>query len=188
MPIFLDQKLLGSFEARLRAAGALIVDAWAPGLTDAEIDALLEPLGIDLPEEARVWWRWHNGFVPGSSQLSRQITPSRWLTALETAADLYADMRDPMRDAGDPEGLLSPVGEQPTVYVQCAGSKDAPGPVYSQSAWADRPRLVLPSIGELVMTWISYIDRGVFATNPDGTWIAGARPPHPPDVQELGVA
>jgi hypothetical protein len=25
---------------------------------------LLAPLGIDLPEEARVWWRQHDGVVP----------------------------------------------------------------------------------------------------------------------------
>ena len=35
-----------------------------PGLTDAEMDALTEPLGIVLPEEARVWWGWHDGTDP----------------------------------------------------------------------------------------------------------------------------
>jgi hypothetical protein len=188
VPIFLDHELLNSFEARLREKGVPIVEAWAPGLTDPQIDALLQPLDIDLPDEARVWWRWHNGFLFDSPQRSRQITPFRWLTALETAADEYACMRDPMRDAGDPEGLLAPVGEQPSIYFHCAGAKDAPVPVYSQNDYTDRPRLVLPSIGELVMTWISYVDRGVFATNPDGTWIVRSEKPYPPDVQELGVA
>jgi hypothetical protein len=56
----------------------------------------------------------------------------------------------------------------------------------SQSRY--EPRLVLPSIGELVMTWISYIDCGLFATHPDGTWIGRSEKRFPPDVQELGVA
>ena len=56
-PALLDQALLDQFDARLRALGAAIVDAWAPGLTDDQIDALVCPIGIDLPEEARVWWR-----------------------------------------------------------------------------------------------------------------------------------
>ena len=37
------------------------MQALAPGLTDQQIDTLTAPYGIDLPEEARVWWRWHNG-------------------------------------------------------------------------------------------------------------------------------
>jgi len=61
VPTLLTTDLLDRFEARLRGAGAPIVDAWAPGLTDAQIDELVRPLGIDLPKEARVWWRWHNG-------------------------------------------------------------------------------------------------------------------------------
>lgn len=188
VPAFLSQDLLDRFEARVRAVGAQIVDAWAPGLADERIDALLEPMGIELPEEARVWWRWHNGFIASSAQRSREITPARWLMDLETAADEYAYFRDPMRDAGNPEGLLSPVSEKPTIYFRCAGPKDAPVLVYSQNDYTERPRLALSAIGDLILTWISYIDRGVFAANADGTWVLDPQQQHPPDVRDLGVA
>jgi hypothetical protein len=159
--------------------GALIVDGWAPGLTDGQINATLGPLGIDLPEEARVWWRWHDGTLPGTPPLLKYVAPFRYLLKLQTAAEEYAAAREPMRDAGDPDGLLSPVSEKPVIYFQCAGPRDAPVPVYSQNDYAVAPRPVLASIGELVLTWISYIDCGVFATKADGTWIVGPRPPAP---------
>jgi hypothetical protein len=41
-----------------------VLDHLRPGLTDAEMDALTEPLGIVLPDEARVWWGWHDGTDP----------------------------------------------------------------------------------------------------------------------------
>jgi hypothetical protein len=41
-----------------------VLDHLRPGLTDAEMDALTEPLGIVLPEEARVWSGWHDGTDP----------------------------------------------------------------------------------------------------------------------------
>ena len=41
-----------------------VVDHLGPGLSDAEMDALTEPVGIILPEEARVWWGWHDGTDP----------------------------------------------------------------------------------------------------------------------------
>lgn len=188
MTTVLDRELLDKFEARLRGVGALIVDAWAPGLTDAEIDSLLLPLDVDLPEEARVWWRWHNGWRPDSSQLARAIIPGRWLTSLQVAAQEYEDFRDPMRDAGDPEGLVSPVGRKPTLYFHCSGPRDVPVPIYSRNDYTDPPRLVLPSIGELVLTWISYIDRDIFKTNADGSWISKPLDRYPPDVMQLGVA
>jgi hypothetical protein len=35
--------------------------AFLPGLTDAEIDALLKPIGIELPQSARELYKWRNG-------------------------------------------------------------------------------------------------------------------------------
>jgi len=57
----LSPDMLEAFDERLRRAGARLADRWRPGLSDAQIDELLLPAGIDLPEEARVWWRWHDG-------------------------------------------------------------------------------------------------------------------------------
>jgi hypothetical protein len=183
----LDRKLLDEFEARLRALGAGIVDGWAPGLTDDQIDALVRPIGIDLPEEARVWWRWHNGVQPGSNCETWDIMPDRSLSTLEESLDLYVERRDWARDAGFPEILLSPDSAFPIILFQCAGERHAPVPVYVLEDWAaEAPRLALPSIGELVRTWISYIDLGLATTDADGSWRRD-RHRYPQEILDLGV-
>lgn len=184
MTRYLNDDLLAAFETRLRDRGATITETWAPGLTDAEIDQLLLPVDIDLPEEARRWWRWHNG-SHGAKGQPDELLPGRDLYALHSVADIYADFRDPRNDAGEPEGLLAPVGEKPIIWFHCDGARDAPVPIYSQNDWTAPLRLVLPSIGELVTTWTDYLDRGIFQTNPDGTW--AYRHDLPQDVLQLGV-
>jgi len=70
--------------------------------------------------------------------------------------------------------------------VECRDSGDGPAPVYSQNDPAgDDPRLVLPSFGELVLTWIDYIERGIYATKPGGGWHDFQN--YPSDVLQLGV-
>jgi len=73
------------------------------------------------------------------------------------------------------------------VYFHCAVLRGAPVPIYSQIDFAYAPRLVLPSIGELVELWITLIDRGVWQTNADGTWAWDPERRVPPDVLDLGV-
>jgi hypothetical protein len=74
---YLDTELLAEFEAVLGELRVPITRVWRPGLDDASIDALLEPLGIQLPEEARRWWRWRNGVVPGTRGPDWDLTPRR---------------------------------------------------------------------------------------------------------------
>lgn len=187
MPTLLDEALLYRFEARLRAAGSLIVDAWAPGLADEQIDDLLLPLGVDLPEEARVWWRWHDGILIEGDPKATEISPGRTHLPLRYVAEDYAALEGAMRQLHGLHGLLNPVGDKPIVYFDCSVPRDAPVPVYTQNDDVVEPRLVLPSIGELVLTWIDLIDRGVWVTNPDGTWAWNADQLLPADVLKLGI-
>jgi len=55
--------MLVALEAEWRRQGAPIVDELAPGTDDDRISHLMAPLGISLPEELRVWWKWHDGLV-----------------------------------------------------------------------------------------------------------------------------
>jgi len=178
-PRVLDDELLDRFEARLRKEGAAIVDHWAPGLTDAQIDELLVPLGIDLPEEARRWWRWHDGAPPDAPPIS----PGRAHLPLRDAADLYTALSDELYGL---EGLLSPVSDMPMVYFHCGVSRDVPVPIYILSDWVADLELVLPSIGELVELWIGLIDRGVWKTDADGSW-EWDHERLPPEVLEFGI-
>jgi hypothetical protein len=181
----LDRDLLELFEQRLRAQGALIIENWAPGLADEQIDALLQPLGIDLPEEARVWWRWHDGILKDAPHPT-EISPGRAHLPLRYVAERYAALADEMSELDDIDALLAPVTEKPALYFHCAVPRDAPVPVYSQNDDVVAPRLVLPSIGELIVGWIELIDRGVWRTNPDGTW-AWDHEQLPDDVLERGI-
>ncbi len=186
VPILLDNALLHRFEARLRTAGSLIVDAWAPGLTDEQIDDLLLPLGIDLPEEARVWWRWHDGILIEDDAKATEISPGRTHLPLRYVAEEYAALGAAVRQLHGLGGLLTPVGDKPIVYFHCSVPRDAPVPIYTQHD-VDDPRLVLPSIGELVLAWIDLIDHGIWKTNADGTWAWDPRVLPPDDVLKLGI-
>lgn len=50
----------------------------------------------------------------------------------------------------------------------------------------EQPNLALGSFGELIETWIEYINRGVLRTNPDGTWVCDHET-IPRDIVDLGV-
>jgi hypothetical protein len=187
VPTLLDQALLDRFDARLRAAGALVVDHWAPGLTDAQIDALLHPLDIDLPDEARVWWRWHNGTLVDPRKREAKISPGRHPLPLKEVADFYAGEQGPLIDFYGVGGQLRPVSEKPLIYFDCAGRHDEPVPIITALDASDEHRVVLPSIGELILAWIDLLDRGIWATNPDGTWIIDHDRRLPPDVLNLAI-
>ena len=170
MPVVLDSALLDRFERALRGAGAVVVDHLAPGVDDAQIDALMRPLGIDLPDEARVWWRWHNGVLPDTPRLAQTIMPRRAICSLETVALGYENAKDDLLDSYGLVKMLEPFSDHPIIFVDCGGPRDEPVAIYSLSDWVADPRRVMASFGELIATWIGYIERGVHTTNPDGTW------------------
>lgn len=168
MAITLDRALLERFDAALGAFGAPIVDAWAPGLSDEEIDALLLPLGIDLPQEARVWWGWHDGTREDAPILSRHFG-RRAPLGLRDVSEIYASLRGADEQLWGLKGLLSPITDKPDVYFGCAGARYEHVPIYTQND-IETPAIVLPSIGELVLAWITLIEQGAWSINPDGIW------------------
>lgn len=178
-PRLLNADILGQFEALLRTKRIGIVDAWAPGLTDAQIDEITGPTDLQLPEEARAWWRWHNGTTSGHDAWDEFIAPGRDLWPLEIAVRDYDYI-------GRRDQLLQPVGDKPYIYVACRQAGDVPAPIYYDRYDDFQPDIALPSFGELVLTWIKYIETGIYATNPSGGW--APRPLAPPgDVLDRGV-
>jgi hypothetical protein len=167
VPLFLDLELLERFDAELRALGSPIVDTWAPGLSDDQIDALLQPLGIDLPEEARVWWRWHNGARLDAAPITRNLLGGGDPLPLELEAEVYASEHGAMKQVWEVEKLLGPIGGKPKIYFCCAGPREQPVPIYTQDD-IEAPAEVLPSIGELVLAWIELIQEGVWTPRADG--------------------
>jgi hypothetical protein len=130
------------------------VDDLSRGLSDAEIDTIIEPLGYGLPEEARRWWRWHNGsLVP-----RHQVLRSRTFTPLEhdVAATLSADRTLP----DWPAGRLRILSGRPQILVDCHGAVDQPTRIWHFDVAYDEPIEMFPSFGDMVQFWIELIDRG----------------------------
>jgi hypothetical protein len=187
LTLLLDDELLGRFEQALDAVGAAITRSWAPGLKDAEIDALIAPHGFQLPEEARRWWRWHNGVLPGTTPPDWDLTPRRPLLDLADALEVYAAGRGAwLQLYGVDHRWLEPVGDRPSVYFACAVGPEDPVPVYIQQD-IEEPIQALPSIGELVKTWTDLIDTGVFTTDAQGSW-EWDFDKIPEDIWKLGIA
>lgn len=180
--MLLDQVLLDRFDASLNSLGAPIVGAWAPGLGDEEIDALLLPLGIDLPAEARVWWGWHNGTREDAPILTRYLG-DRCPLGLEDAADFYASDRGAQEQLFGFSGLLSPITDKPSIYFGCDDAHDGQVPIYVQND-VETPTIVLPSIRDLVLAWLALIENGAWSIRPDGVWELN-QANIPPGVAEL---
>lgn len=181
---YLDDAILSAFEGALEGAGAAITKAWAPGLTDAEIDVLCLPLGLNLPEEARRWWRWRNGFVEGTPPPRQDVIPRRALFDLALVLEYVAFGRT-LAEPGEAEPGLQPVGDQPKIWWDCSGAFDDPVPVRTQED-IDDPIPALPSIGALVTKWTELIETGVFTTGEHGLWTWDFER-IPEDVRRLGI-
>jgi hypothetical protein len=96
LPRLLSFDLLEALKARWRTAGWPGVERLNPGLTDEEIDAATQPLGLRLPTEVRIWWRWHNGISipPGQPVQPGEIgAGGRWYRPLAAAIEHYTMMR-----------------------------------------------------------------------------------------------
>jgi hypothetical protein len=164
----LDDRLLDELTRALHSAG-LSTETWAPGLSDHEIDALLQPHSLDLPEEARRWWRWHNGYKEGTSPPWIGVTPNRPLLNLQQVLKLYAQTKDESRQIWGADRWLMVFVDRPSIYFVCNGPHDAPVPIRTQED-IDDPEPVLPSIGELVKTWTELLATTVLTTDADGKW------------------
>jgi hypothetical protein len=176
-PRLVDDALLGELEQRWRDQGAFIVGALRPGLSDAEMDVLTEPVGLRLPAEARRWWAWHDGAAPQvpGLDIAARLGPVREFLPLARVVLDCREMREIMYEDEDEStanwkhGWLPIDGnKRPTVF-DCSVAFDAPVPVRSYfiedpTAGQDGVR----SIGELVGIWIEGIDSGAWSYNRAG--------------------
>lgn len=182
----LSDELLAEFDGALRSVNAAITEVWEPGLSDEQIDVLTQPLGLRLPEEARLWWRWHNGFAPDTRAPRWDITPARPLFDLQMTLEDFESSRGAVLQLEGATARLSPVGDAPWIFFDCEGPDDAPVPIYVGDH-GEAQRLVLPSIGELVAVWIDLIKTGAFATDEHGNWRHDTWEQVPAEVRRLGV-
>jgi hypothetical protein len=146
-----------------------VLDYLRPALTDAEMDALTEPLGIVLPDEARVWWGWHDGTNPLGIHPIRgeqfaMLAPGRIFLPLGHAVQQCQRLREVIWEDKEPHDLwrqwlpLNTV-EDPTI-LDCAA--DAPARVFKLEFQFQDRRIGLPTLGALIDAYIEAFDAGVW--------------------------
>ena len=168
--VTLTTDLLEALAERWRLRGAPIVEHLRPGLSDAEIDALTDPLGITLPGEARTWWSWHDGVASNAGQPERRIGALMMeFIPLAQAVRDYQEGRAVLVGAGGEDALrdwptswfpITAQGRGDVVVCECDVPRDAATPIHV-FRWDDPdPRPAASSFGALVALWIEAIDSG----------------------------
>lgn len=181
-PTILTAALLQELDRALERIDAPITGLWRPGLTDAEMDALTEPIGIQLPAEARTWWAWHDGVtydpqtrlaatlgdgweVPPLSDAVEDAIRARDLSA-QIAAKSPPGEFDEWRDS-----WITFVGVEPPerLACECAPREGEAAPVvhYDPMFNLTPSNYKAASMGDVVTVWLQAIDDGTWHIDPD---------------------
>jgi cell wall assembly regulator SMI1 len=183
----LGEEQLLRFEALLREHDVPIDEWTRPGLDDADIDLAISPLGLRLPREARIWWRWRDGTIYGG----QRKLPGPWYMALsiEGAVDQYLQLRQVAKNSApdwpqnDPDIIWSPswlpiIRTAQPIAIDCSVPLDAPTPVlhvdFTDLDRSLQPRFNVPrasSLGEMVGWWIMALETDIwYWDESDGWW------------------
>ena len=181
MPELLTLELLDRLDRTLRDVGAAIVDRWKPGLTREQMNVLTEPYGFRLPDEAALWWAWHNGAGKGS-----ELTPDREPLALNEVMDGFELEQGAMSDACGLTRLVGVVSEQPWLWFDCRVASAAFVPVYAGYK-SGQPWVVAESIGDMVLALIAAFETGYFTTDEHGEWNEVDWDKVPDTISESGI-
>jgi cell wall assembly regulator SMI1 len=183
----LDPDLLETLKQRWEDNGASIVEALRPGLPDNEIDACTQEMGLSLPDEARLWWRWHDGVPPGAGD-ARWMGVCEYLQLAEAVrlhrywSDLARDMAEvamtpEQADASywwDPNWFpITQTVSGAALVCDCSVERQAPTPIRLID-WEFPEAFATPvvaSFGELVAGWIEQLDVGAWSFDQErGQW------------------
>lgn len=160
-------------------SGASIAHSLQPGLTDVEMDALMNPLGLRLPEELRGWWGSHNGASRANGGSMYTFNRARYESLEDAVAGtqigraVAEDVREDFETLGLP--LYRPtfltVMSLLNCYVVCDCSDPDLAPVYCY--WPEEPwrmkEPVVPRFADLLRWWLDAHQNGVYElVNEDG--------------------
>lgn len=176
----LTADLIGRYERCLEGSGVPLVEFAEPGLSDAEMASLVEPLPLALSTEAKSWWSWQNGSVPGMGPGRGQVAPGVYLVSLERAVSDYHENRllaEERSEEGSPDSwwdpewipILSPENGT-TIGCDCSVPPGSPSPLYV--VWwklpdHDGPQRATGSLGQMVEWWIEAINTGIWQYDRD---------------------
>lgn len=198
--------LLSELDRLWRGQGAAIADNALPGLTDDEIDALIDPLGLVLPEELRVWWRWHDG-VRGSLAAfasdydEASVGPGAWqLISLAEAVDRYRSEPRKAQYVGDPIAgefywrdswfPFVQAGSNDVLFMDTTQISGGRCPIRIRYSWnweywdVDQA----PSLADAVQVWIRTLTDRYYVWNPETREWDHDRLKMPPDLRTNLIA
>lgn len=155
---------------------APILGMLRPGLSDSQIDELMAPTGLVLPDELRWWWQWHDGAearLPDADE-EREIGPGGWLhLSLREAVELYDFHDGAYREyAGYGDMQLANITWRPGLFPLCqgvGGARDVlavatlveahgPAPVMLRTFTGVESDCGAETVGELVGMWIELLE------------------------------
>jgi len=173
-PRLLSADLLEALADRWRVREAPITQNLRPGLTDDQMDSITDPLGLQLPAEARVWWGWHDGANLSSGYADdRYVGSDLEFLPLANAARHYTEGRAEFDRMGMPATFWWPANQftvttksSGDITVDCAVSDGAPSPIFfvrhDRNPEVDFATPSARSFGEMVTWWIEAWDDGIW--------------------------
>jgi hypothetical protein len=178
------QPLLDELERRLRAFGAPIVDAFAPGLPVDEVRTVLDAEGLRAPDDVVAWWGWHNGAVlsdvppvlsgPGVYLRSENTLVEDWhVLSLGEATRTHRWFRADYAEAGAADLLpagwfpILVTGAKPTMWVDCRAGANVPTPLYVDEHLPEPAGPLFPSLADFVGAIIRAFDEGLIRPHPE---------------------
>jgi hypothetical protein len=177
--------LLVMYLAELDSIGYHVHDRMVtPGLTDAEIDDLVAPTGLVLPDDVREWWHFQNGLIDtgpfSRGPLFKYFEP----TSLDHAVSHWAANARPQEWDQWRPSCFPVLCESPYfIVVEC-------GPDDYGSVWLYAPKdghfaRGKDSFTEVVAEWLAIARAGGIDEVDEGcVWIA---PEHHPNWYNAGM-
>jgi cell wall assembly regulator SMI1 len=177
----LSPEMLTDLERQWQRQGVPLLEHLRPGLPRSEIDALIAPLGLRLPVEARTWWGWHDGARTNGPSVRRTIGAGFEYLPLAEAVEQYRLCREASEQVASTEGHPRPMSEPEywwrpqwfpitltgyggVVACDCSVGNDSPTPI-RMVWWAGRESFAEPvaqSFGQVVSWWIDALRTGVW--------------------------
>jgi cell wall assembly regulator SMI1 len=167
-PPVLDDAGLAEYVERLRSLGVPVDALSEPGLSDAEMDEMTAVIGLVLPGEARVLWRWHDG-IPEDGRANPLGAFGPRFLRLDEAIACHRKYREVVVSVveGNPDIRFAPswlpmFDEQHSLVIDCAVGVDEPTPLRMINLEnPDEPLVWARSLGEAVRLWSDALDRGL---------------------------
>jgi hypothetical protein len=166
----LNEELLARLERCLSDQRVPWLSARRQPLSDDEMDQLTAPVGIELPPELRLWWRWFNG---ASRPQRVELTPVLEVVSLEVSLrgrETMMDVASQLTEAPDdaerlyPSSFVPVFGSGGSVTVAADSAVGPATPLhYVEFHPNDHPLVMLaPSLGDAVHRWVEMYEAGYY--------------------------